>query len=161
MASSKDYLDFIMDQLSGLDGVSYRAMMGEYIIYFRGKQLEFALTHSDSYGETNYSFVNGQYTSDGGTHLSAFKEGVLKGINEFSGRSFKADAIRDGMIGAVAVKVREPIFESQTKNKLGNTDVRSVIVPQVATLPSDTHCLACRKPGAYSKMRTPWRTRLA
>ena len=107
------------------------------IIYFRSKQLEFALTHSDSYGETNYSFVNGQYTSDGGTHLSAFKEGVLKGINEFSGRSYKADAIRDGMIGAVAVKVREPIFESQTKNKLGNTDVRSVIVPQVAAAVSD------------------------
>ena len=107
------------------------------IIYFRSKQLEFALTHSDSYGETNYSFVNGQYTSDGGTHLSAFKEGVLKGINEFSGKSYKADAIRDGMIGAVAVKVREPIFESQTKNKLGNTDVRSVIVPQVAAAVSD------------------------
>ena len=107
------------------------------IIYVRSKQLEFALTHSDSYGETNYSFVNGQYTSDGGTHLSAFKEGVLKGINEFSGRSYKADAIRDGMIGAVAVKVREPIFESQTKNKLGNTDVRSTIVPQVAAAVSD------------------------
>jgi len=107
------------------------------IIYFRTKQLEFALTHSDSYGETNYSFVNGQYTSDGGTHLSAFKEGVLKGINEFSGHSYKADAIRDGMIGAVAVKVKEPVFESQTKNKLGNTDVRSAIVPQVAAAVSD------------------------
>jgi DNA gyrase/topoisomerase IV subunit B len=67
------------------------------IIYFRSKMIEFALTHSDNYGENSYSFVNGQYTSDGGTHLSAFKEGVLKGINEFSGKSFKADAIRDGM----------------------------------------------------------------
>ncbi len=107
------------------------------IISFRSKTLEFALTHSDSYGETNYSFVNGQYTSDGGTHLSAFKEGVLKGINEFSGKSYKADAIRDGMIGAVAVKVKDPVFESQTKNKLGNTDVRSPIVTQVAAAVSD------------------------
>ena len=107
------------------------------IISFRTKTLEFALTHSDSYGETNYSFVNGQYTSDGGTHLSAFKEGVLKGINEYSGKSYKADAIRDGMIGAVAVKVKDPVFESQTKNKLGNTDVRSPIVTQVSAAVSD------------------------
>ena len=107
------------------------------IIYFRGKQLEFALTHSDSYGETNYSFVNGQYTSDGGTHLSAFKEGVLKGINEFSGKSYKADAIRDGMAGAVAIKIKNPDFVGQTKDKLANTDVRSVIVPQVAAAVSD------------------------
>ncbi len=107
------------------------------IISFRSRDLEFALTHSDCYGETNYSFVNGQYTSDGGTHLSAFKEGVLKGINEFSGRSYKADAIRDGMIGAVAVKVKDPIFESQTKNKLGNTDVRYPVASQVAAAVSD------------------------
>ena len=107
------------------------------IIYFRSKKLEFALTHSDNYGETSYSFVNGQYTSDGGTHLSAFKEGVLKGINEYSGKSFKADAIRDGMIGAIAVKVKEPVFESQTKNKLGNTDVRGPIVAEVSAAVAD------------------------
>ena len=106
------------------------------IIYFRSKQLEFALTHNDNY-ETSYSFVNGQYTSDGGTHLSAFKEGVLKGINEYSGKSFKADAIRDGMIGAIAVKVKEPVFESQTKNKLGNTDVRGPIVSAVSAAVAD------------------------
>ncbi len=107
------------------------------IIHFRNKEIEFALTHSDQYGENAYSFVNGQYTSDGGTHLSAFKEGVLKGINEFSGKSFKADAIRDGMIGAISIKVREPIFESQTKNKLGNTDVRGPIVAAVSAAVSD------------------------
>ena len=107
------------------------------IIHFRSKQLEFALTHSDNYGENSYSFVNGQYTGDGGTHLSAFKEGVLKGINEYSGKSFKADAIRDGMIGAVAVKVKEPVFESQTKNKLGNTDVRGPIVAAVSAAVAD------------------------
>ncbi len=107
------------------------------VIYFRSKMLEFALTHSDNYGETSYSFVNGQYTSDGGTHLSAFKEGVLKGINEYSGKSFKADAIRDGMIGAIAVKIKEPVFESQTKNKLGNTDVRGPIVSAVSAAVAD------------------------
>ncbi|MCI5779460.1 MAG: toprim domain-containing protein [Lentisphaeria bacterium] len=107
------------------------------VIYFRSKMLEFALTHSDNYGETSYSFVNGQYTGDGGTHLSAFKEGVLKGINEYSGKSFKADAIRDGMIGAVAVKVKDPVFESQTKNKLGNTDVRGPIVSAVSAAVAD------------------------
>ncbi len=107
------------------------------VIYFRSKMIEFALTHSDNYGETSYSFVNGQYTSDGGTHLSAFKEGVLKGINEYSGKSFKADAIRDGMIGAIAVKIKEPVFESQTKNKLGNTDVRGPVVSAVSAAVAD------------------------
>lgn len=101
------------------------------IIAYRSKTIEFALTHSDNYGETSFSFVNGQYTNDGGTHLSAFKEGVLKGINEFSGKNYKADEIRDGMIGAIAIKVKDPVFESQTKNKLGNTDVRGPIVAAV------------------------------
>ena len=101
------------------------------VIAYRSKTIEFALTHSDNYGETSFSFVNGQYTNDGGTHLSAFKEGVLKGINEFSGKNYKADEIRDGMIGAVAIKIKDPVFESQTKNKLGNTDVRGPIVAAV------------------------------
>ena len=107
------------------------------LIYFRSREIEFALTHSDQYGENSYSFVNGQYTNDGGTHLSAFKEGVLKGINEYAGKSFKADAIRDGMIGAIAIKVKEPLFESQTKNKLGNTDIRGPIVSCVSSAVAD------------------------
>ena len=101
------------------------------VISFRSKEIEFALTHSDRYGEISFSFVNGQFTHDGGTHLSAFKEGVLKGINEFSGKNYKADDVRDGLIGAGAVKVMEPIFESQTKNKLGNTDIRGPVVAAV------------------------------
>lgn len=101
------------------------------VIAYRSKSIEFALTHSDNYGETCFSFVNGQYTNDGGTHLSAFKEGVLKGVNEFSGKNYKADEIRDGMVGAIAIKIKDPIFESQTKNKLGNTDVRGPIVAAV------------------------------
>ena len=107
------------------------------VIGFRTKMIEFALTHSESYGDNNYSFVNGQFTNDGGTHLSAFKEGVLKGINEYSGKNYKADAIRDGMIGAIAIKVKTPLFESQTKNKLGNTEVRGPIVAAVKDAVAD------------------------
>ncbi len=107
------------------------------IISFRTKDLEFALTHCDKYGETDYSFVNGQYTSDGGPHLSAFKEGVLKGINEFSGKNFKADAVRDGMAGAVAVKVMTPDFVGQTKTKIQKTEVRGMIVPAVSAAVAD------------------------
>ncbi len=91
-------------------------------------RLEFAFSHTNNYGETYYSFVNGQYTSDGGTHLSAFKEGLLKGINEYFRKSYKSEDVREGTCAAVAVKIQAPIFESQTKNKLGNTEVRSWIV---------------------------------
>ena len=96
--------------------------------YYKGQYLEFALTHINSYGESYRSFVNGQYTSDGGTHQSAFREGVFKGVNEFYKKSFNAVDVRDGAFGAVAVKVKDPVFESQTKNKLGNTDIRGWIV---------------------------------
>ena len=103
------------------------------IISFKSKTLEFALTHSNNYGEVSFSFVNGQYTNDGGTHLSAFKEGVLKAINAYTGKQYKADEVRDGMIGAIAIKLKDPVFESQTKNKLGNTDVKGPIVEAVKT----------------------------
>ena len=107
------------------------------IIYCRQKELEFALTHSDQYGETSFSFVNGQFTCDGGTHLSAFKEGVLKGINEFSGKSYKADEIRDGLIGAVSIKMETPDFVGQTKDKLANNDIRGPIVAAVSAAVAD------------------------
>ena len=100
-------------------------------IYYKGQYIEFAFTHVQSYGESYRSFVNGQYTSDGGTHQSAFREGVLKGVNEFYKKTFNGIDIRDGTFGTVAVKVKEPVFESQTKNKLGNTDVRGWIVNEV------------------------------
>lgn len=100
------------------------------VISYRSKTIEFALTHSD-FNETYYSFVNGQYTNDGGTHLSAFREGVLKAVNEFSGRNYQASDVRDGIFGVIAIKIKSPIFESQTKNKLGNTDVRVPIVNTV------------------------------
>jgi len=101
------------------------------IIHFKDKTIEFAFCHTSNYGENYFSFVNGQYTNDGGTHLSAFREGILKAINEFSGKSFEANDVRDGIVGSVAIKLKDPIFESQTKNKLGNTDIRGDIVNAV------------------------------
>ena len=100
-------------------------------IHYRDQTIEFSFTHTNSYGENFYSFVNGQYTNDGGTHLSSFREGILKGINEFSKKSFQGVDVRDGIVGAIAVKVKDPVFESQTKNKLSNTDIKSWIVNTV------------------------------
>jgi topoisomerase-4 subunit B len=101
------------------------------IFHCKLERLEFALTHTSNYGESYFSFVNGQYTNDGGTHQSAFREGVLKGVTEFADRSFAGEDVREGLIGAVAVKVQDPVFESQTKNKLGSTDVRAWVVQAV------------------------------
>lgn len=97
---------------------------------YQGEHLKFAFTHTNSYGETYFSFVNGQYTTDGGTHQNAFKEGFVKGINEFFNTSYKSEDIREGITAAVLVKVKDPVFESQTKNKLGNTDIRQWIVAE-------------------------------
>jgi DNA gyrase subunit B/topoisomerase-4 subunit B len=101
-------------------------------LHYASKMLEFCFTHSNSrYGETFYSFVNGQYTSDGGTHLSAFREGLLKAVNEYCGGKFEGDDVREAMIGAVAIRLKDPVFESQTKNKLGNTEIRTELVNNV------------------------------
>ncbi|HPU56738.1 MAG TPA: toprim domain-containing protein [Verrucomicrobiota bacterium] len=101
-------------------------------LHYTGKMLEFCFTHSNSrYGETFYSFVNGQCTSDGGTHLSAFREGLLKAVNEYCGGRFEGDDVREAMVGAVAIRLKDPVFESQTKNKLGNTEIRTDLVNQV------------------------------
>ena len=101
-------------------------------LHYAGKTLEFCFTHSNSrYGETFYSFVNGQYTSDGGTHLSAFREGLLKAVNEYGNKKFEGDDVRECMVGAVSIRLKDPIFESQTKNKLGNTEIRTELVNNV------------------------------
>src|SRR5215203_4331042 len=101
-------------------------------LHYSSKMLEFCFTHSNSrYGETFYSFVNGQYTSDGGTHLSAFREGLLKAVNEYAKGKFEGDDVREAMIGAVAIRLKDPMFESQTKNKLGNTEIRTELVNTV------------------------------
>jgi DNA gyrase subunit B/topoisomerase-4 subunit B len=100
-------------------------------LHYRGKMLEFAFLHSSSYGETYFSFVNGQYTQDGGTHLSAFREGILKGVNEFAKKNFQGVDVREGIVGAILVKVKDPVFESQTKNKLSNNEIRGPIMQEV------------------------------
>ncbi|HEV8053121.1 MAG TPA: DNA topoisomerase IV subunit B [Parachlamydiaceae bacterium] len=100
-------------------------------LHYRGKQVEFAFLHTQNYGETYFSFVNGQHTSDGGTHLSAFREGILKGVNEFSKKNFQGVDVREGIVGTILVKVKDPIFESQTKNKLSNTELRGPVVQEI------------------------------
>ena len=100
-------------------------------LHYKGKGLEFAFLHSTSYGETYFSFVNGQYTQDGGSHLSAFKEGILKGINDYAKKNFQGIDVREGIVGAILVKVKEPVFESQTKNKLSNIEIRAPLVQEV------------------------------
>lgn len=100
-------------------------------LHYRSAHVEFAFLHTQSYGETYFSFVNGQYTADGGTHLSAYREGILKGVNEFAKKNFQGVDVREGIVGTILVKVKDPIFESQTKNKLGNTDLRGPLVQEV------------------------------
>src|SRR5688572_26218898 len=101
-------------------------------LHYTSKTLEFCFTHSNSrYGETFYSFVNGQYTSDGRTHLSAFREGLLKAVNEYGNRKYEGDDVSECMVGAVAIRLKDPVFESQTKNQLGNTEIRTELVNNV------------------------------
>lgn len=93
------------------------------IIHLSGDDIEMVLTHSDQYGEEYYSFVNGQHTTQGGTHLAAFREAVASTIKEYYSKNFDYADIRSGMVGAISIKVEEPVFESQTKTKLGSKDV--------------------------------------
>ncbi len=98
--------------------------------WWRGERIEFAFTHTANYGEEYFSFVNGQHTSDGGTHQSAFREGILKAVNDYFQASWRGEDIREGIAAAVAVKLKNPLFESQTKNKLGNADIRPWIIEE-------------------------------
>ncbi|MBX2963254.1 MAG: type IIA DNA topoisomerase subunit B [Cyclobacteriaceae bacterium] len=93
------------------------------IIHVKGDDIEFALTHGNQYGEEYYSFVNGQNTTQGGTHLAAFREGMIKGVRDFYKKDFDASDIRASVIAAIAVRVQEPVFESQTKTKLGSVNM--------------------------------------
>lgn len=103
------------------------------VIFFREKTFEFSLTHTTDFGERYLSFANGQYTSSGGTHLAAFKEGITKGINSFAGESYSGKDVREGVIAAISVRLKEPVFESQTKTRLGNNDIRGWIVSRIKT----------------------------
>ena len=110
--------------------------------YYRGEhspngQLELAFTHTNNYGEEYFSFVNGQFTSDGGTHLSAFKEGFLKGIQTYYKKDYRSEDVREGTTAAIAIKLKNPVFESQTKNKLGNSDIRAWVVQETRNAVED------------------------
>jgi DNA gyrase subunit B/topoisomerase-4 subunit B len=106
--------------------------------HYAAKMLEVAFTHTNRFSEEYYSFVNGQYTSDGGTHLSAFREGLLRGINDYAGKKFSGDDVREGVLAAVAIRLKEPVFESQTKNKLGNTEIRSDLVARISQVVAES-----------------------
>jgi topoisomerase-4 subunit B len=121
--SKNGLLDLLKEEVG--DDITYP------IGHFKTKFLEFSFTHTQNYGETYFSFVNGQFTTDGGTHLSAFREGILKGINEFYKKDYSGLDVREGLAGAISVKLKSPVFESQTKNKLGNTEIRGWVVSEV------------------------------
>ena len=107
------------------------------IIHLKGHDIEIAITHSKTqYSEEYHSFVNGQHTTQGGTHQAAFRESIVKTIREFYGKSFEASDVRKSIISAVAIKVMEPIFESQTKTKLGSTEMGGEL-PTVRTYIND------------------------
>ncbi|SHG16436.1 topoisomerase-4 subunit B [Flavobacterium segetis] len=109
------------------------------IIHLKGEDIEIALTHSKTqYSEEYHSFVNGQNTTQGGTHLAAYREAIVKTIREFYNKSFEASDVRKSIVTAISIKVMEPVFESQTKTKLGSTDMGSEVgMPSVRTFVND------------------------
>ena len=114
---SKDGLLDLLRQKSDPEEICYP------IIHFKADDIEVALTHGNQYGEEYYSFVNGQNTTQGGTHLAAFREGIVRGVRDFYKKEFDASDIRASIVAAVAVRVQEPVFESQTKTKLGSMNM--------------------------------------
>jgi topoisomerase-4 subunit B len=124
VVSQNGLLDLLTEEI-GEEALHYE------IAHFKGSRLEFAFTHTATYGESYFSFVNGQFTVDGGTHQTAFRLGVLKAIDEYAGVNFAAEDVREGMFGAVAIKVKDPVFESQTKHKLGNNEIRGWVADEV------------------------------
>ncbi len=114
---SKNGLLDLLQRKTNMDEIRYP------IIHLKGDDIEVALTHENQYGEEYYSFVNGQFTTQGGTHLAAFREGYVKTIRDFYKKDYDAADIRGSICAAVSVRVQEPVFESQTKTKLGSTTV--------------------------------------
>lgn len=114
---SRDGLLDLLKQKSNEEDLRYP------IIHLKGNDIEIALTHGNQYGEEYHSFVNGQNTTQGGTHLAAFREGIVKGIRDFFKKDYDAGDIRASVIAAIAVRVQEPVFESQTKTKLGSVNI--------------------------------------
>ncbi|MBK9271176.1 MAG: type IIA DNA topoisomerase subunit B [Saprospiraceae bacterium] len=115
------------------------------IIHLKGDDIEAVITHGNQYGEQYYSFVNGQYTSMGGTHLNFFREAIVKTIRDFYKKDFDVKDIHTGIIGAISVRIEEPVFESQTKTKLGSTTVS----PEGASLRSFIMDFVCKELDNY------------
>ncbi|OQY95373.1 MAG: DNA topoisomerase IV [Sphingobacteriales bacterium UTBCD1] len=114
---SRNGLLDLLERKSNVDEIRYP------VIHLKGNDIEVAITHNNDYGEEIYSFVNGQHTTQGGTHLQAFREAFVKTIREFYKKDYDASDIRTGIVAAISVKVVEPVFESQTKTKLGSVNV--------------------------------------
>ncbi len=114
---SKNGLLDLLERKTNVDEIRYP------IIHLKGEDIEVAITHEGTYGEEYYSFVNGQFTTQGGTHLAAFREGFTKTIREFFKKDYDAADIRGSICAAISVRVQEPVFESQTKTKLGSQNV--------------------------------------
>ncbi|MCF8293734.1 MAG: type IIA DNA topoisomerase subunit B [Chitinophagaceae bacterium] len=114
---SKNGLLDLLERKTNVDEIKYP------IIHLKGNDVEIALTHSGDYGEEIYSFVNGQHTTQGGTHQQAFREAFVKTIREFYKKDYEASDIRQSIVAAVSVRVVEPVFESQTKTKLGSINM--------------------------------------
>ncbi len=118
--------------------------------HIRTKNLEIIFTHTNRFGEEYHSFVNGQYTTDGGTHLTAFKEALTKALNDYDPKKkFDGDDIRDGLIGAVSLKIMNPVFEGQTKIKFVMNDIRSDLVAQMK---KEIEAALYRAPGETEKL---------
>ena len=114
---SKNGLLDLLQRKTNVDEIRYP------IIHLKGEDIEVAITHENTYGEEYYSFVNGQFTTQGGTHLAAFREGFIKTVRDFYKKDYDAADIRGSICAAISVRVQEPVFESQTKTKLGSLSV--------------------------------------
>jgi topoisomerase IV subunit B len=114
--SEKGLLD-LLNRKADIETIRYP------FIHLKGNDIEMCITHGEQYGEEYYSFVNGQYTTQGGTHLAAFREALVKTVREYYKKDFDASDVRGSIIGAIAIRVQEPVFESQTKTKLGSQNV--------------------------------------
>ncbi len=114
---SKDGLLDLLKQKSDPEDINYPPF------HLKGEDIEVAMTHGNQYGEEYYSFVNGQNTTQGGTHLAAFREGLIRGVRSYFKKDYDAADIRASIIAAIAVRVQEPVFESQTKTKLGSVNM--------------------------------------
>ncbi|MBQ5531799.1 MAG: type IIA DNA topoisomerase subunit B [Kiritimatiellae bacterium] len=118
--------------------------------HIKTKNLELIFTHTNRFGEEYHSFVNGQYTTDGGTHLTAFKEALTKALNDFdSKKKFDGDDIRDGLVGAVSLRIMDPVFEGQTKIKFVMNDIRPALV---AEMKKEIDAALHRSPGETAKL---------